>query len=158
MEKNKLFLIDAMAMIYRAFYAMNKSPRINSKGLDTSAAFGFFNTLLSLWKQYKPTHIAIPFDLHGPTFRHKEFADYKSNRQATPDEIRQMEPYIRDIIDAMHIPILSSEGYEADDVIGTLAKQAAKQGFEVYMVTPDKDYAQLVEENVRILKLGRMGS
>lgn len=147
-----------MAMIYRAFYAMNKSPRINSKGLDTSAAFGFFNTLLSLLKQYKPTHIGIAFDLHGPTFRHKEFADYKSNRQATPDEIRQMEPYIRDIIDAMHIPILSSEGYEADDVIGTLAKQAAKQGFEVYMVTPDKDYAQLVEENVRILKLGRMGS
>lgn len=158
MEKNKLFLIDAMAMIYRAFYAMNKSPKINSKGLDTSAAFGFFNTLLSLLKQYKPTHIGIAFDLHGPTFRHKEFADYKSNRQATPDEIRQMEPYIRDIIDAMHIPILSSEGYEADDVIGTLAKQAAKQGFEVYMVTPDKDYAQLVEENVRILKLGRMGS
>ncbi|MBO5839241.1 MAG: DNA polymerase I [Bacteroidales bacterium] len=158
MEKNKLFLIDAMAMIYRAFYAMNKSPRINSKGLDTSAAFGFFNTLLSLLKQYKPTHIGIAFDLHGPTFRHKEFADYKSNRQATPDEIRQMEPYIRDIIDAMHIPILSSEGYEADDVIGTLTKQAAKQGFEVYMVTPDKDYAQLVEENVRILKLGRMGS
>lgn len=158
MEKNKLFLIDAMAMIYRAFYAMNKSPRINSKGLDTSAAFGFFNTLLSLLKQYKPTHIGIAFDLHGPTFRHKEFADYKSNRQATPDEIRQMEPYIRDIIDAMHIPILSSEGYEADDVIGTLAKRAAKQGFEVYMVTPDKDYAQLVEENVRILKLGRMGS
>lgn len=147
-----------MAMIYRAFYAMNKSPRINSKGLDTSAAFGFFNTLLSLLKQYKPTHIGIAFDLHGPTFRHKEFADYKSNRQATPDEIRQMEPYIRDIIDAMHIPILSSEGYEADDVIGTLAKRAAKQGFEVYMVTPDKDYAQLVEENVRILKLGRMGS
>ena len=158
MEKNKLFLIDAMAMIYRAFYAMNKSPRISSKGLDTSAAFGFFNTLLSLLKQYKPTHIGIAFDLHGPTFRHKEFADYKSNRQATPDEIRQMEPYIRDIIDAMHIPILLSEGYEADDVIGTLAKQAAKQGFEVYMVTPDKDYAQLVEENVRILKLGRMGS
>lgn len=158
MEKNKLFLIDAMAMIYRAFYAMNKSPRINSKGLDTSAAFGFFNTLLSLLKQYKPTHIGIAFDLHGPTFRHKEFADYKSNRQATPDEIRQMEPYIRDIIDAMHIPILSSEGYEADDVIGTLAKQAAKQGFEVYMVTPDKDYAQLVEENVKILKLGRMGA
>lgn len=158
MEKNKLFLIDAMAMIYRAFYAMNKSPRISSKGLDTSAAFGFFNTLLSLLKQYKPTHIGIAFDLHGPTFRHKEFADYKSNRQATPDEIRQMEPYIRDIIDAMHIPILSSEGYEADDVIGTLAKQAAKQGFEVYMVTPDKDYAQLVEENVKILKLGRMGS
>lgn len=158
MEKNKLFLIDAMAMIYRAFYAMNKSPRINSKGLDTSAAFGFFNTLLSLLKQYKPTHIGIAFDLHGPTFRHKEFADYKSNRQATPDEIRQMEPYIRDIIDAMHIPILSSEGYEADDVIGTLAKKAAKQGFEVYMVTPDKDYAQLVEENVKILKLGRMGS
>lgn len=147
-----------MAMIYRAFYAMNKSPRISSKGLDTSAAFGFFNTLLSLLKQYKPTHIGIAFDLHGPTFRHKEFADYKSNRQATPDEIRQMEPYIRDIIDAMHIPILSSEGYEADDVIGTLAKQAAKQGFEVYMVTPDKDYAQLVEENVKILKLGRMGS
>lgn len=158
MEKNKLFLIDAMAMIYRAFYAMNKSPRINSKGLDTSAAFGFFNTLLSLLKQYEPSHIGIAFDLHGPTFRHKEFAEYKSNRQATPDEIRQMEPYIRKIIAAMHIPMISSEGYEADDVIGTLSKQAAKQGFEVFMVTPDKDYAQLVEENIKILKLGRMGS
>lgn len=158
MKKNKLFLIDAMAMIYRAFYAMNKSPRINSKGLDTSAAFGFFNTLLSLLKQYKPSHIGIAFDLHSPTFRHKEFAEYKSNRQATPDEIRQMEPYIRKIIAAMHIPMISSEGYEADDVIGTLAKQAAKQDFEVFMVTPDKDYAQLVEEHIKILKLGRMGS
>lgn len=157
MEKNKLFLIDAMAIIYRAFYAMNKSPRINSRGLDTSAAFGFFTTLLSLLKQYKPTHLGIAFDLHGPTFRHEQFADYKANRQSTPEEIREMEPYIREIIKAMRIPMLSSEGYEADDVIGTLAKQAAKQGFEVYMVTPDKDYAQLVEENVKILKLGRMG-
>jgi DNA polymerase-1 len=158
MEKRKLFLIDAMAMIYRAFYAMNKSPRINSRGLDTSAAFGFFTTLLSLLKQYKPTHLGIAFDLHGPTFRHEQFADYKANRQSTPEEIREMEPYIREIIKAMRIPMLSSEGYEADDVIGTLAKKAAKQGFEVYMVTPDKDYAQLVEENVKILKLGRMGS
>lgn len=158
MEKKKLFLIDAMALIYRSFYAMNKSPRMNTKGLNTSAAFGFFNTLLSLLKQHKPSYLGIAFDLHAPTFRHECFADYKANREATPEEIRQMEPYIHRLIDAMHIPMLACEGYEADDVIGTLAKKAAKEGFEVFMVTPDKDYAQLVEENIKMLKLGRMGA
>lgn len=158
MDKKKLFLIDAMALIYRSFYAMNKSPRVNTKGMNTSAAFGFVNTLLSLIKQYGPEYIGMAFDLHAPTFRHKQFAEYKANRQATPEEIRSMEPYIRQLIEAMHIPILSSEGYEADDVIGTLSKKAAKQGFDVFMVTPDKDYAQLVEENIRILKLGKFGA
>ncbi len=158
MEKKKLFLIDAMALIYRSFYAMNKSPRMNTKGLNTSAAFGFFNTLLSLLKQHKPSYLGIAFDLHAPTFRHECFADYKANREATPEEIRQMEPYIHRLIEAMHIPMLSCEGYEADDVIGTLAKKAAKEGFEVFMVTPDKDYAQLVEEDIKMLKLGRMGA
>ncbi len=158
MEKKKLFLIDAMALIYRSFYAMNKSPRMNTKGLNTSAAFGFFNTLLSLLKQHKPSYLGIAFDLHAPTFRHECFADYKANREATPEEIRQMEPYIHRLIDAMHIPMLACEGYEADDVIGTLAKKAAKEGFEVFMVTPDKDYAQLVEEDIKMLKLGRMGA
>ena len=158
MEKKKLFLIDAMALIYRSFYAMNKSPRMNTKGLNTSAAFGFFNTLLSLLKQHKPSYLGIAFDLHAPTFRHECFADYKANRESTPEEIRQMEPYIHRLIDAMHIPMLACEGYEADDVIGTLAKKAAKEGFEVFMVTPDKDYAQLVEEDIKMLKLGRMGA
>lgn len=158
MEKKKLFLIDAMALIYRSFYAMNKNPRMNTKGLNTSAAFGFFNTLLSLLKQHKPSYLGIAFDLHAPTFRHECFADYKANRESTPEEIRQMEPYIHRLIEAMHIPMLSCEGYEADDVIGTLAKKAAREGFEVFMVTPDKDYAQLVEENIKMLKLGRMGA
>ncbi len=158
MERKKVFLIDAMALIYRSFYAMNKSPRVNSKGMNTSAAFGFCNTLLSLIKQHKPEYIAMAFDLHTPTFRHEKFPEYKANRQSTPEEIRQMEPYICKFINAMHIPIISCEGYEADDVIGTLAKQASAQGFEVFMVTPDKDYAQLVEDNIRILKLGRMGA
>ncbi len=158
MERKKVFLIDAMALIYRSFYAMNKNPRINSKGMNTSAAFGFCNTLLSLIKQHKPEYIAMAFDLHTPTFRHEKFPEYKANRQSTPEEIRQMEPYICQFINAMRIPIISCEGYEADDVIGTLAKQASTQGFEVFMVTPDKDYAQLVEEHIRMLKLGRMGA
>ncbi len=158
MEQRKLFLIDAMALIYRSFYAMNKNPRVNTKGWNTSAAFGFFNALLSLIKQHRPSHLGIAFDLHAPTFRHECFADYKANRESTPEEIRQMEPYIHQFIDAMHIPALSCEGYEADDVIGTIAKKAANEGFDVFMVTPDKDYAQLVEENIKMLKLGRMGA
>lgn len=158
MKEKKLFLIDAMALIYRSFYAMNKSPRVNSKGMNTSAAFGFFTTLLSILKQYNPSHLGIALDLHSPTFRHEKYPDYKANRPSTPEEIRQMEPYIYSIIEAMNIPMLSCEGFEADDVIGTLAKKAVKHGFDVYMVTPDKDYAQLVEEHIKMLKLGRMGN
>lgn len=158
MEKKNLYLIDAMAMIYRSYYALNKNPRINTKGLNTSAILGFCNTLFDIIKQYKPSHLGIAFDLQGPTFRHLQFEQYKANRQAMPEEIREALPHIKSIIEAMNIPILCKEGYEADDVIGTLAKKAVKQDFEVFMVTPDKDYAQLVEENIKMLRLGRLSS
>lgn len=155
MNKKTLYLIDAMAVIYRAFYALNKNPRITTKGLNVSAILGFCNTLLDIIKQYNPSHLGIAFDLQGPTFRHVQFEQYKANRQAMPDEIRESIPYIKNIIQAMNIPLLCKEGYEADDVIGTLAKKAVNKGYEVFMVTPDKDYAQLVEENIKMLKLGR---
>lgn len=155
MEKKTLYLIDAMAVIYRAFYALNKNPRITSKGLNVSAILGFCNTLLDIIKQYHPSHLGIAFDLQGPTFRHLQFEQYKANRQAMPEEIRESIPHIKNIIQAMNIPILCKEGYEADDVIGTLAKKANAKGYEVFMVTPDKDYAQLVEQNIKMLKLGR---
>src|SRR5574344_189960 len=156
MNKNQLYLIDAMALIYRSFYALNKNPRINSKGLNTSAILGFFNTLLDIIQKHNPTHLAICFDLQAPTFRHEEYEQYKSNREAMPEDIRTSIPYIKKLIEAMNIPMISKEGYEADDVIGTLAKKAAKQNFDVFMVTPDKDYAQLVDDNIFILKLPRM--
>ena len=158
MEKKTLYLIDAMAMIYRAYYALNKNPRINTKGLNTSAILGFCNTLFDIIKQYNPSHLGVAFDLQGPTFRHQQFEQYKANRQAMPEEIRESLPYIKSIIEAMNIPILCKEGFEADDVIGTLSKRAVKQGFEVFMVTPDKDYAQLVEDNIKMLRLGRLGN
>jgi DNA polymerase-1 len=158
MNKNQLYLIDAMALIYRSFYALNKNPRINSKGLNTSAILGFFNTLLDIIQKHNPTHLAICFDLQAPTFRHEEYEQYKSNREAMPEDIRTSIPYIKKLIEAMNIPMISKEGYEADDVIGTLAKKAAKQNFDVFMVTPDKDYAQLVDDNIFILKLPRMGN
>jgi DNA polymerase-1 len=155
MEKKTLYLIDAMAVIYRAFYALNKNPRINSKGQNVSAVLGFCNTLLDIIKQYKPSHLGIAFDLQGPTFRHIQYEQYKANRQAMPEEIREAIPIIKNIIQAMNIPLLCKEGYEADDVIGTIAKKASAKGYEVFMVTPDKDYAQLVEENIKMLKLSR---
>lgn len=158
MKEKNLYLIDAMALIYRSFYALNKNPRINSKGLNTSAIFGFANTLLDLIKKHKPSHIGVAFDLYGPTVRHQQFEDYKANRQESPEDIIAAIPYVKELLEAMNIPILYSEGYEADDVIGTLSKKAAKEGFKVYMVTPDKDYAQLVEENILMLKLPRMGN
>ena len=155
MNKKTLYLIDAMAVIYRAFYALNKNPRITTKGLNVSAILGFCNTLLDIIKQYNPSHLGIAFDLQGPTFRHVQFEQYKANRQAMPEEIKESIPYIKNIIQAMNIPLLCKEGYEADDVIGTLAKKAVNKDYEVFMVTPDKDYAQLVEENIKMLKLGR---
>jgi DNA polymerase-1 len=158
MEKKRLMLIDAMAIIYRSFYALNKNPRINSKGLNTSAILGFFNTLLDLLTKYSPQALGIAFDLQQETFRHEQFAAYKANRQAMPEDIVAAIPYIKALIEAMNIPILCCEGFEADDVIGTLAKKAAKEGYEVLMVTPDKDYAQLVDDNIRILKPARMGN
>lgn len=144
----KLFLLDAYALIYRAYYAFIKNPRINSKGFNTSAVLGFVNTLEDVLKKEEPTHIGIAFDPAGPTFRHEAYEQYKAQREATPEAIRLSVPVIKDIIRAYHIPILEVSGYEADDVIGTLATQAGQKGISTYMMTPDKDYGQLVSENV----------
>ena len=145
---DKLFLLDAYALIYRAYYAFIKSPRINSKGFNTSAILGFVNTLEDVLKKETPTHIGVAFDPSGPTFRHEAYEQYKAQREETPEVIRLSVPIIKDIIRAYHIPILEVPGYEADDVIGTLATQAGQQGITTYMMTPDKDYGQLVNENV----------
>lgn len=144
----KLFLIDAYALIYRSYYAFIKNPRINSKGTNTSAIFGFVNSLEDVLKRENPTHIAVAFDPKGPTFRHEAYEQYKAQREETPEVIRQSVPVIKEIIEAYNIPILEVPNYEADDVIGTVAKQAEKEGFEVYMMTPDKDYGQLVSEHI----------
>ena len=144
----KLFLLDAYALIYRAYYAFIKNPRINSKGFNTSAIMGFVNTLEDVLKKENPTHIGIAFDPAGPTFRHEAFEQYKAQREETPEAIRLSVPIIKDIIRAYRIPILEVSGYEADDVIGTLATEAGKRGITTYMMTPDKDYGQLVSENV----------
>ena len=143
-----LLLIDAYAMIYRAYYAFIRAPRMNSRGVNTSAIFGFVVTLEDLLKRLKPTHVAVAFDPAGPTFRHEAFEQYKAQRQETPEDIRWAVPYIKQILVAMNIPVLEVAGYEADDLIGTLAHKAEKHGFEVYMATPDKDYGQLVTEHV----------
>ena len=144
----RLFFIDAYALIYRSYFAFIKNPRINSQGLNTSAILGFVNTIEDILKREKPTHLGVAFDPSGPTFRHEAFEAYKAQRESTPEDIRKAVPYIKNILKAYNIPIYEVSGYEADDVIGTLAKQAAKQGFTVYMLTPDKDYGQLVEENI----------
>ncbi len=157
-EKPTLYLLDAYALIYRAYYAFIRNPRVNSKGLNTSAMFGFTNTLNDILNNYKPTHIAVAFDIPGDVFRNETYPEYKANREETPDDIRLSIPYIRRIVESFKIPILEKEGYEADDVIGTIAKAAEREGFEVYMVTPDKDYGQLVSEHVKMLKPGRQGN
>ena len=143
-----LLLIDAYAMIYRAYYAFIRAPRMNSRGENTSAIFGFVVTFEDLLKRLKPSHIAVAFDPAGPTFRHEAFEQYKAQRQETPEDIRWAVPHIKQILEAMNVPVLEVAGYEADDVIGTLAHQAEKEGFEVYMATPDKDYGQLVTEHI----------
>ncbi len=158
MKPRRLFLLDAMALIYRAYFAMSKNPRINSKGLNTSAILGFTNTLHELLQKEKPTHIAVAFDSYAPTIRHKEFAEYKATRDAMPEDLAASLPWIRKIIEAFNIPVIEMEGYEADDLIGTVAKQAEKDGFEVFMMTPDKDFGQLVSEKVKIYKPARMGN
>lgn len=145
---NKLFLLDAYALIYRAYYALIKSPRINSKGFNTSAILGFVNTLEDVLKKESPTHIGVAFDPSGPTFRHEAYKEYKAQREETPEAIKLSVPIIKDIIRAYRIPILEVPGYEADDVIGTLATEAGRRGITTYMMTPDKDYGQLVSENV----------
>jgi len=154
----KLFLLDAYALIYRAHFAFSKNPRISSKGLNTSIMMGFTNTMLEVINKQKPTHIAVAFDTPKPTFRHIQFPAYKAHRDATPEDIKIGVPYVKQIIEAFNIPIVEKEGFEADDVVGTIAKQAAKEGFEVYMMTPDKDFAQLVEENIYLYKPAFMGN
>ena len=148
----KLFLLDAYALIYRSYYAFIKNPRINSKGLNTSAIMGFLNTLNEVLTKEKPTHIGVAFDPHGPTFRSEAFPEYKAQREETPEDIRKAVPIIKDLLKAYRIPILQADGYEADDVIGTLAEKAGSIGVETYMLTPDKDYGQLVNDNVFIYR------
>lgn len=148
----RLFLLDAYALIYRAYYAFMRMPRINSKGMNTSAIFGFVNTLDDVLTREKPTHLAVVFDPSGPTFRHEAFEEYKANREATPEDIRKAVPIIKQIVEARRIPVIEVAGYEADDVIGTLAGMAAQRDFEVLMMTPDKDYGQLVTDKIKIYK------
>lgn len=157
MSKPKLFLIDAMGLIFRAYYAMIKSPRFTSKGLNTSAILGFTNMFYELIKNEKPTHIAVAFDTGAPTFRHIDYQDYKANREATPDDIINSVPYIHRVLDAFGITQIGIDGYEADDVVGTLAKHAEIEGYDVFMVTSDKDYGQLVSENIKMYKPGKFG-
>lgn len=156
--QKKLFLLDAMALIYRAFYALNKNPRLNSQGLNTSAIVGFANTLYDVIKKEKPTHIGVAFDTMAPTARHIDFVDYKANREKMPEDLSAAIPMIKELIEAFNIPVLFVDGYEADDVIGTLAKKAEKQGFITYMMTPDKDFGQLVTENILMYKPPKFGN
>lgn len=154
----KLFLLDAYALIYRAYYALIKNPRINSKGFNVSAIYGFVNTLEEIISKHNPTHIAVAFDPAGKTFRHDIFPEYKAQRESTPEDIRKSIPYIKDIIKAYNIKLVEEPGFEADDVIGTIAQQASQKGFITYMMTPDKDYGQLVTENTFIYKPAQFGT
>ncbi len=158
MSQKRLFLLDAYALIFRGYYALIKNPRINSKGQDTSAIMGFVNSLFDVIKREKPDHLAVAFDKEGSKDRLEIFPEYKANRDETPEAIRIAVPYIQNILKAMHIPIIEQAGVEADDLIGTIAKQAEKEGFQTYMVTPDKDYAQLVSENIFMYRPARMGN
>lgn len=157
MEK-KLFLLDGMALIYRAYFALSKVPRLTSYGLNTGAIMGFTNTLLEVLKNQKPTHIAVVFDTAAPTNRHLEFPAYKAHREAMPEDLSKAIPYIFRLIEGFNIPIITKDGYEADDIIGTLAKKAEQQGFTVFCMTPDKDFAQLVSDRIFIYKPARMGN
>lgn len=156
--EKKLFLLDGHALVYRAHYAFINRPLINSKGINTSAITGFVRSLWDILKKQKPTHIAVAFDPHGKTFRHEVFEAYKANRDAQPEDITIAFPYIKKIVEGFNIPIITIDNYEADDTIGTIAKQAEKEGFQVYMVTPDKDYAQLVSDNIFMYKPSRQGN
>ncbi|UPT72326.1 MAG: DNA polymerase I [Flavobacterium sp. JAD_PAG50586_2] len=158
MSQKRLFLLDAYALIFRGYYAFIKNPRINSKGMDTSAIMGFMNSLMDVIKREKPDHLAVAFDKGGSHVRSEMFTEYKANRSATPEAITLALPWIQEILRAMHIPIIEFEGCEADDLIGTIAKQAEKQNYQVFMVTPDKDFAQLVSENIFMYKPARMGN
>ena len=153
----KLFLLDAFALIFRAHFAFSKNPRITSTGINTGAIFGFMNSMLEIINKEKPTHLGVAFDTPSPTFRETEFADYKAHREAPPEDITTAVPYIKDILDTWGIPRIEAPGFEADDVVGTLAKKAAQEGFEVFMMTLDKDYAQLVDEHVYLYKVSNFG-
>ncbi|MCE4566062.1 DNA polymerase I [Maribellus sp. CM-23] len=155
--QQKLFLLDAYALIYRSYFAFIRNPRFNSKGLNTSAMLGVTNTIVQLFEKENPDYIGVVFDVSAPTFRHEMYKEYKANREEMPEDLRKSIPYIRRIIEAFNIPIIEKEGFEADDVIGTLAKKAEKDGFITYMMTPDKDYAQLVSEHVVMYKPGKAG-
>ncbi|WP_347839618.1 DNA polymerase I [uncultured Draconibacterium sp.] len=156
-KQQKLFLLDAFALIYRSYFAFIRNPRFNSKGVNTSAMLGVTNTLVQLIEKENPEYLAVVFDVSAPTFRHEMFSEYKANREEMPEDLRKSIPYIRKIIEAFNIPIIEKAGYEADDVIGTLAKKAEKEGFTTYMMTPDKDYAQLVSDKVFMYKPGKGG-
>ena len=158
LEPRKLYLLDGMALIYRAHFGLIRSPRFTSGGTPTSAVFGIANTVLDIIKRQKPTHIAMAFDTSDPTFRHEAFAEYKAQRDALPEDIAVQIPLVDRLMKAMNIGIIRMPGYEADDIIGTLALQAADQGYDVWMVTPDKDYHQLARENVSVYKPGRQGN
>lgn len=158
MSQKRLFLLDAYALIFRGYYAFIKNPRINSKGMDTSAIMGFMNSLMDVIRREKPDHLAVAFDKGGSDYRFEMYQEYKAHRDETPEAIKIAVPYIQELLKAMHIPIIEKAGFEADDLIGTLAKQAEKEGFQVFMVTPDKDFAQLVSENIFMYKPARMGN
>ncbi len=158
MSNKKLFLLDGMALIYRAHFALSKNPRFTSTGINTSAVMGFANTLMEVLKKEKPSHIAVVFDTAAPTERHTEFEAYKAHREAMPEDLATALPYVVKLIEGFNIPVITKDGYEADDIIGTLAKEGEKLGFKVYCMTPDKDFAQLVSENIFIYKPARMGN
>jgi DNA polymerase-1 len=158
MSQKRLYLLDAYALIFRGYFAFIKNPRINSKGMDTSAIMGFMNALMDVIKREKPDHLAVAFDKGGSDYRYEMYQDYKAHRDETPEAIKIAVPYIQELLKAMHIPIIEKAGFEADDLIGTLAKQAEKENFKVFMVTPDKDFAQLVSENIFMYKPARMGN
>ena len=153
----KFFLLDAYALIYRSYYAFIRNPRFNSKGINTSAMLGFTNSLVQLLELENPHYIGVVFDVSEPTFRHKLYKEYKANRETMPEDLQKSIPYIRKIIEAFNIPVIEKKGFEADDVIGTLAQKATEKGFLTYMMTSDKDFAQLVTENILMYKPGKQG-
>ncbi len=156
-NEQRLFLLDAYALIYRSYFAFIRNPRFNSKGINTSATFGVTNTIVQLLEKEDPHLIGVVFDVASPTFRHEMFSEYKANRDEMPEDLRKSIPYIRKIVEAFNIPIIEKAGYEADDVIGTLAKKAEQKGYTTFMMTPDKDYAQLVTDKILMYKPGKSG-
>lgn len=158
MSEKKLFLLDALALIYRAHFAFIRNPRINSKGINTSAVFGFTNSLLEILNKHRPSHLAVAFDTSAPTFRHIEYPEYKAQREAMPEDLRVAIPLVKKLLESLNIPILEQDGFEADDIIGTIAHKAEGHGFDVYMVTPDKDYCQLITDKVFMYKPARSGN